>query len=70
MKQPSLDQLMCRVDSKYTLVVVIAKRARAIMEEGTHDDLVKGVKPVSISLDEVSRSKFTYQCSQEEIREC
>jgi len=66
MKQPSLDLLMRKVDSKYTLVVVVAKRARAIMEEGKHEELTKGVKPVSISLEEISHSQFSYECTPEE----
>ena len=66
MKQPSLDRLMNKVDSKYTLVIVVAKRARAIMEEAKHEDLVKGVKPVSISLEEISHSEFSYECTPEE----
>jgi len=68
MKQPSLDLLMRKVDSKYTLVVVVAKRARTIMEEAKHEDLAKGIKPVSISLEEISHSKFTYECTPEEIQ--
>ena len=67
MKQPSLDLLMRKVDSKYTLVVVVAKRARTIMEEAKHEDLAKGMKPVSISLEEISHSKNTYECTPEEI---
>ncbi|KJR48735.1 DNA-directed RNA polymerase omega subunit [Desulfosporosinus sp. I2] len=66
MKQPSLDVLMGKVDSKYTLVIVVAKRARTIMEEAKHEDLAKGVKPVSISLEEISHSKFAYECTPEE----
>ena len=66
MKQPSLDVLMGKVDSKYTLVIVVAKRARTVMEEAKHEDLAKGMKPVSISLEEISRSKFTYECTPEE----
>ena len=67
MKQPSLDLLMRKVDSKYSLVVVVAKRAREIMEEATHEDLAKGAKPVSISLEEIAQSKFSYECTPEEI---
>ncbi|GAB6152379.1 DNA-directed RNA polymerase subunit omega [Desulfosporosinus burensis] len=66
MKQPSLDVLMGKVDSKYTLVIVVAKRARTIMEEAKHEDLAKGIKPVSISLEEISHSKFSYECTPEE----
>ncbi|WP_407307542.1 DNA-directed RNA polymerase subunit omega [Desulfosporosinus sp. SB140] len=70
MKQPSLDKLMGKVDSKYTLVIVVAKRARAIMEEGKHEDLAKGVKSVSISLEEISQSKNAYECIPDEISPC
>lgn len=66
MKQPSLDILMSKVDSKYTLVKVVAKRARLIMEEAKHEDLAKGVKPVSISLEEISHLDLNYECIPEE----
>jgi len=65
MKQPSLDILMSKVDSKYTLVKVVAKRARSIMEEAKHEDLAKGVKPVSISLEEISKTDLHYECTSE-----
>jgi DNA-directed RNA polymerase subunit omega len=68
MKQPSLDLLMSKVDSKYTLVVVVAKLAREIMEEAKHEDLAQGIKPVSISLEEISRSNLTYACIPEESK--
>ncbi|KLU64634.1 DNA-directed RNA polymerase subunit omega [Desulfosporosinus acididurans] len=70
MKQPSLDRLMEKVDSKYTLVIVVAKRARAIMEEGKHEDLAKGVKSVSISLEEISKSTSAYECIPDEHTLC
>ncbi len=63
MKQPSLDTLMSKVDSKYTLVIVVAKRARQIMEDAKHEDLAKGVKPVSISLVEISESNLKFECT-------
>ena len=66
MKQPSLDILLSKVDSKYTLVKVVAKRARMIMEEAKHEDLAKGIKPVSISLEEISHSDLNYECTPEE----
>ena len=65
MKQPSLDSLMEKVDSKYTLVKVVAKRARVIMEEGAHENLARGVKPVSISLEEIVHSDTHYLCTPE-----
>lgn len=70
MKQPSLDRLMEKVDSKYTLVLVVAKRARMIMEEARHEDLAKGMKPVSISLEDVLSSETRYECIPEESLKC
>ena len=70
MKQPSLDRLMEKVDSKYTLVLVVAKRARMIMEEARHEDLAKGVKPVSISLEDILHSPVKYECTSEETPKC
>ena len=65
MKQPSLDRLMDKVDSKYTLVIAVAKKARLIMEEAKHEDLAKGLKPVSIALEEISHSDVTYHSNLE-----
>jgi DNA-directed RNA polymerase subunit omega len=37
------------------------------MEEAKHEDLAKGVKPVSISLEEISHSNSIYECTPEVI---
>ena len=61
MRQPSLDKLMEKVDSKYTLVVAAAKRARLITE-GEHK-LVdsKSYKPVTVALEEIAQDKIRYE---------
>ncbi|MZP29043.1 DNA-directed RNA polymerase subunit omega [Heliobacterium undosum] len=62
MNQPSLDKLMEKVDSKYTLVVLAAKRARALVEK--QDPLVgaaKSAKPVSVALHEIVDGKVSYR---------
>jgi len=53
--QPSLDDLMKRVNSKYALVVAAAKRGRQITEG--RERVVEGSlpKPVSLALDEIAR---------------
>lgn len=58
MKQPSLDVLMNNVESKYTLVVATAKRARTLMENSNHEEQVKGTKPVSVALEEIALGKI------------
>lgn len=53
--EPSLDDLMKRVGSKYALVVAAAKRGRQITEG--RERVVEGPlpKPVSLALDEIAR---------------
>ncbi len=64
MKQPSLDILMSQVDSKYTLVVVAAKRARALMAGSTPDEF-KDTKPVSRALEEMAEKKISFDYIKE-----
>ncbi|UWG96079.1 DNA-directed RNA polymerase subunit omega [Dehalobacter sp. DCM] len=56
MKQPSLDILMNHADSKYTLVVAAAKRARVLMANLDINDF-KDTKPVSRALAEIAGGK-------------
>ncbi|MDI6871546.1 MAG: DNA-directed RNA polymerase subunit omega [Bacillota bacterium] len=55
MMEPSLDLLMRKVDSKYALVVMAAKRARQLM--AGDEKLVSGSseKPVTAALEEIAR---------------
>ena len=71
--QPKIDDLLEQVDSKYTLVVMAAKRARQInsyytqLGEGIGEfvpPLVPsepGRKPLSIALEEIEQSKIAYE---------
>ncbi len=54
---PSLDELLKKVDNRYTLVTASAKRARKILEEEKPDE-GKTVKPVSSALEEIGAGKF------------
>ncbi|MHB1651116.1 MAG: DNA-directed RNA polymerase subunit omega [Desulfitobacteriaceae bacterium] len=67
MKQPSLDILMQRVDSKYTLVVGAAKRARIIMEN-PNEEMARGIKPVSLALEEIAQGRLSFERSREGIK--
>lgn len=60
MRQPSIDDLMKILDSKYALVVAAAKRARQITErvnvkDNSTDDIYK---PVSVALEEIVSGKI------------
>ncbi|HZK25812.1 MAG TPA: DNA-directed RNA polymerase subunit omega [Oscillospiraceae bacterium] len=58
---PSIDTLMTKVDSKYTLVIAAAKRARMLNEN--HPALIKSnaTKQVSIALEEIAADKIGYE---------
>lgn len=57
---PSISELLGKVDSRYTLVVAAAKRARQITE-GVHKlTNCLSDKPVSIAINEINNNKITY----------
>jgi len=64
MRQPSLDVLMSKVDSKYSLVVVAAKRARALMDNADPNES-KDLKPVTRALEEIALDRITYEYTRE-----
>lgn len=61
MIKPSLDELMKKVDSKYTLVVIAARRARRLTEEVPELANSKSVNPVSIALKEVANGDVVWE---------
>lgn len=68
MRQPSLDLLMSKVDSKYTLVLATAKRARRLMEDPEFEANAHGVKPVSMALEEIAKGRFCFELTREGIK--
>jgi len=71
MMDPPIEELLQRVDSKYTLVSLAAKRGREVnsyfnqLGEGLGSIVPPQVtsisrKPLSIALDEISAGKITY----------
>ncbi|WP_201721872.1 DNA-directed RNA polymerase subunit omega [Desulfotomaculum copahuensis] len=60
MNQPSLDLLMKKVDSRYTLVVIAAKRARELTADGEEENTLPS-KPVSMALQEIAAGKIKYR---------
>lgn len=61
MIQLSLDELMEKVDSRYTLVVVAAKRARLLTEKDASRADEKMRKPVINALMEIAQDKISYK---------
>lgn len=60
---PSIDDLVKKVDSKYTLVTLAAQRAREITDGQPQPALISGAesqKPVTVALKEILKDKITY----------
>lgn len=60
MIQPPLSSLLSKVDSRYTLVVATAKRARQLTDGANKLTRCDSEKPVTIALNEVNENKITY----------
>jgi len=60
MLYPSTNDLMDKVDSRYTLVLAAAKRARQIIDGDEITVRAKSKKPVSIATQEIHEGKITY----------
>ncbi len=68
MDKPSLESLINKADSKYTLVVMAARRARQIVENKEFQkEGIPTNKPVSIALHEISQGKISYRRRQKAL---
>jgi len=65
---PSFDKLLDKVDSKYTLVVVAAKRARELTQGAEPRVRVKSGKTVTQALYEVSEGCVEYERTKSGIK--
>ncbi|MBO9130214.1 DNA-directed RNA polymerase subunit omega [Bacillus sp. 165] len=62
MLYPSIDSLMTKIDSKYTLVTVASKRARELQEnENSHIQQPVSHKFVGRALEEIEEGFLRYQ---------
>lgn len=68
MIHPSLDALVDKVDSKYTLVVLAAKRAREILDGEESLVMSKSNKPVTVALEEVSLGRVVYERTKSGVK--
>ena len=66
--KPSLESLMKRVDSKYTLVTLAAKRARQLTDGDKPLVDVDTTKVVSIAMEEIDQGKITYEAPKAGIK--
>lgn len=66
MLDPSIDELMAHIDSKYMLVTLSAKRARELREAGLGEsgDMASR-KYIGTALKEITEGKLTYTSSDD-----
>lgn len=57
---PPIEELMKKADSKYSLVVATAKRAREIQKTGVVFTECDSDKPVTIAIHEINENKVTF----------
>lgn len=57
MIEPSLEVLLEKVDSKFSLITMISKRARQLNSGYTKLIVTNSVKPVTIALEEIAAGK-------------
>ncbi len=58
---PAIDKLKDQVDSKYTLCIMAAKRARDLTDGKPKLTLAENDKPLSIATKEISESYISYK---------
>lgn len=68
MLYPSIDKLLTKIDSKYSLVSVAAKRARHLQEDGVGVlDKFASQKYVGKALEEIYAEKLKIKSDDDEI---
>lgn len=67
--KPAIGELCEKVDSRYTLVVESAKRARELVSGAQPLIDAKDMKPVSIAVEEINRGLLTYHRNLEDEEE-
>ncbi len=67
MLNPSVNDLLKKVDSRYTLVVATSKRAREIIEGSEKLIDIASNKPVTIATNEIAQDKIKYTRIEDKI---
>lgn len=67
MLYPSINDLMKKLDSRYTLVLAASKRARQLIDGDTPLVIPQSKKPVSIATQEIHEEKISFTSPLEEI---
>ena len=68
MINPSIVDLLKKVNSRYTLVTMTAKRARQLVEGKEPLMEIDSTKPVTIAINEINEGLLTYKTVKEGIK--
>lgn len=68
MINPSIVDLLGKVNSRYTLVTMTAKRARQLIEGQEPLMSIDSTKPVTIAINEINEGLLTYETVKEGIK--
>ena len=69
MLYPSIDELRQKVDSRYTLVMLVALRAKDIVEGKPKLTNVDVDRPISVAATEIDEGLITYVREEEKAEE-
>ncbi|WP_446899456.1 DNA-directed RNA polymerase subunit omega [Clostridium sp. LBM24168] len=68
MINPSIVDLLKKVDSRYTLITVASKRARELVEGAKPLVEIDSTKPVTIAINEIDRGLIHFESLREGIK--
>lgn len=68
MINPSIVELLNKVDNRYTLVTVTAKRARQLIGGANPMVRVPSNKPLTVAINEVNAGNILYETQNEGIK--
>lgn len=63
---PSIDEMLKNVDSRYSLVIMVSKRARWLREKNTEE--LNKYKEVTTALQDISSGKISYERIKDGIK--
>jgi DNA-directed RNA polymerase subunit omega len=68
MINPPIVTLLGKVDNRYSLVVVTARRARQLIDGEKPLINIESTKPVTVSINEIDQGKITYESIRSGIK--
>ena len=66
--EPAIDSLLDKVDSKYSMVIVSARRARQLLAGARKQVDTPSDKPVTVALQELAAGQLKYQRTKTGIK--